>query len=341
MPELTSREIVRRCIEFRDPPRIGRHFDVMPIAGKSWPVTDFAWAGYAPDPNIHLAPGADEWGLVHVTFDPTGENIGQVKKHPLGYGWHQLDSYTFPDFTTPARYAHLAAATERGHADGKYVYGPIPSLMTLPSELRGMENWLVDHLVDPEPLHYFLDRLVEARLHIIDAYGAAGIDGVITWDDMGVNDRAMLCPELFRTFYFSRYRQTCDALHERGMHLIHHCCGMVREYLPLFIEAGCDVLQLDQPTLMGIDWLAEQAGGKICFWNSIDIQRTLGRGDLAAIAEEAHHQFRAFGQDGGGFMVKAYQQPNSIGMTVPEFETMYAAFMRLSEYPLTNALPAI
>jgi hypothetical protein len=48
--------------------------------------------------------------------------------------------------------------------------------------------------------------------------------------------------------------------------------------MDMFVEAGCDVLQLDQPTLMGIEWLGKNYGGKICFWNPVDIQTTIGSG---------------------------------------------------------------
>lgn len=332
--EMSSREIVRRCVEFRDPPRIGLHFAVAPIRGRTWPLTDFACIGYKADPGFNPAAGKDEWGLSRETYDPTGENMGQVKEHPLGEGWEKLDTYRFPDFSKAARYAHLAADVARAHAGGKYVYGPIPSLMLLTADLRGMENWLLDHLVEPGSLARLLDMIVDARLRIIEAYAAAGVDGVITWDDMGTNDRAMVSPGVFRDIYFPRYCKTCEALHERDMHFIHHCCGQVREYMGMFKEAGCDVIQLDQPNLMGIDWMAENFGGGMCFWNPVDIQTTIARGDLAAIEDEAHRQVWAFGRYGGGFMVKAYQQPNSIGMSVEQSEAQYRAFIRFSRYPL-------
>jgi hypothetical protein len=329
---MISREIVRRCIEFDDPPRIGLHFDVTPIAGRTWPVTDFGYVAPGPDPDA--PPGRDDWGLKKTTFDETGENMGQVKVHPLGDGWHLLEDYPWPDFTKPARYTEMPEQVARLHAAGKYVYGSVPTLMTMSGELRGLENWFMDHALHPGELCALLDIVTDARLAIIDAYGSAGVDGVISWDDMGTNERPMVSPDMFRSIYFPRYQRTCDAIHERGMHFIHHCCGQVRDYVPMFLEAGCDVLQLDQPTLMGIDWLSENFGGKLCFWNPVDIQRTIGRGDLDAIADEAHHQVWAFGRFGGGFMVKAYQQPNAIGMTIEESEAQYRAFLRYAEYPL-------
>ncbi|MCF7837903.1 MAG: hypothetical protein K9N49_04665 [Candidatus Marinimicrobia bacterium] len=336
MPEaLTPREIVRRCIAFRDPPRIGRHFATDPIRGRIWEDTDFAGAGYAADPRFTPEPGqtewVTEWGVRRRTL---GTQIGEAVGFPLAEGWHLLDTYRFPDFSPEWRWTELQTRVARGHAAGKYVYGSVPSLMLLPIDLRGIENWFMDNAAEQENLGRLLDRLVDIRATMIEKYAAAGVDAVITYDDMGSNDRPLVSPATFRELYFPRYKATIDQLHEHGMHFIHHCCGQVREYMDMFVEAELDVLQLDQPTLMGIEWLGKHYGGKLCFWNPVDIQTTLGSGDLDAIEEEARRQIWHLGNYGGGFMVKAYQQPESIGMTIAQAQRQYDAFRRWGNYPL-------
>lgn len=332
---MTSREIVKRCIEFRQPPRIGVHFAVDPIAGQVWDESDFAGASYAADPKFTPEPGqtewTTEWGVRRRTLTT---QIGEAVGFPLGDGWDALESYTFPDFEADWRWENIEQTVRQHHERGKYVYGPIPSLMLLPIDLRGMENWFMDHALEEANLCRLLDQLVEIRATIIERYAAAGLDGVITYDDMGLNDRPLVSPEMFRKIYFPRYKASIDQLHAQGMHFLHHCCGQVRDYMDMFVEAGCDVLQLDQPNLMGIEWLGEHYGGKICFWNPVDIQTTIGRNDLAAIEDEARRQIWHLGRFDGGFMVKAYQQPESIGMTVAESQAQYDAFKRYASYPL-------
>ena len=332
---ISSREIITRCIEFREPPRIGFHFLTEPVGGKTWDETDFAFASCATDPKYLPQPGVmewvTEWGDTRQTINTA---LGEAVRFPLGDGWHLLDSYQFPDFSTLWRYAGMREDVARAHAAGKYVYASIPSYMLQLIDLRGIENWFLDNAECHDELAVVLDQITRIRLAMIEHYAAAGVDGVITWDDMGTNASPFVSPVTFRELYFPRYKQTIDALHNHGMHFIHHCCGQVRSYMDMFVEAGCDVLQLDQPELMGIDWLGEHYGGRICFWNPVDIQKTVTSGDLDAIEEEAHHQIWKLGNHGGGFMVKAYQQPESIGMTEAQARRQYEAFKRYANYPI-------
>lgn len=70
------------------------------------------------------------------------------------------------------------------------------------------------------------------------------------------------------------------------------------------------------------------------FWNPVDIQKTVTSGDLDAIEEDAHHLVCKLSNYGGGFMVKADQQPESIGMTEAQAQREYEAFKRYANYPL-------
>jgi hypothetical protein len=332
---MTSRQIVKRCIEFQSPPRIGMSFLTEPIDGRVWDETDFHFVHYAVDPRFLPEPGQEEWTMEWGNRRRRlNGGIGETVYSPLAEGWHLLETYQFPDFSSASRYSHLKDEVAEANAQGKYVVGGIPPQMDQLMELRGMENWYADHVLEKENLCQLLDRIVDIQETIVAYYAEAGVDGVITWDDMGDNNQAFINPAVFREIYLPRYKHLIDRLHDRGMHFIHHCCGQVREYLPMFVEAGCDVLQIDQPELMGTEWLGRHYGGKICFWNPVDIQKTIGSGKLDAIDDEAHRQVWFLGNYDGGFMVKAYSQPETIGMTVAQADRQYQAFKRLARYPL-------
>ena len=49
---------------------------------------------------------------------------------------------------------------------------------------------------------------------------------------------------------------------------------------------------------------------------------------------EKHLNNRELGNFGGGFMVKAYQQPKAIRMTIEQSDAQYQAFRKYGNYPL-------
>ncbi|MCK4981469.1 MAG: hypothetical protein KAS17_01025, partial [Victivallaceae bacterium] len=147
---MTSREIVKRCIEFRDPPRIAMHFAVDSIQGKTWSFSDFAGAGYVADPGfVPAEEGRNEWGVLMESLDPA--SMGESVDPPIK-DWAKFDFDKLPDFSVPARYSHLQEQVESLHAQERYVFGNIPSQMLLPIALRGMENWFMDHVLEQDSI---------------------------------------------------------------------------------------------------------------------------------------------------------------------------------------------
>jgi hypothetical protein len=328
---MESREIVKRCITFNNPPRIGLHFDVEPLNGKKWPVTDFGILSYPYDPKRKYTNPNNDWGMALTSLNAERQDKGQVKEHPLK-DWNDFHNYPWPDFSNPYRYLQLKDEMAEFREKGLYVYGSVPSLIQLCSDLRYIENWFLDHLIHPTKLTALLEIIHKARMDIVDEYYKMGVDGVITWDDMGTNIDTLISPVEFRQIYFPWYKKFNDELHNRKMHFIHHCCGKVNKFMDMFIEAGTDVMQLDQPTLMGIDFLSENYGGKICFWNPVDIQTTMQQDNLDKIRTEAHEMVRKLGKFNGGFMVKAYESPEAINLTEEKFIAQYEAFLEVAEY---------
>ena len=98
----------------------------------------------------------------------------------------------------------------------------------------------------------------------------------------------MVSCEVFREFFLPRYKIMVDAAHENGFHFVLHSCGRVNDFIPFFIEAGMDGLNLAQPQAYGIAEIGEIARGKIAFFSCGDIQKTLPQGDPDAIRKEAH-----------------------------------------------------
>ena len=54
-----------------------------------------------------------------------------------------------------------------------------------------------------------------------------------------------------------------------------HSCGRVNDFVPLFIESGADVLNMQQPGAYGIEEIGSRFACKTCFLTTVDIQSTL------------------------------------------------------------------
>jgi hypothetical protein len=110
-----------------------------------------------------------------------------------------------------------------------------------------------------------------------------------------------------------------------------HSCGKITAIIPDLIAAGIDLLQFDQPTLHGIDVLA-QFKGRITFWCPVDIQKTLQSDDEAAIAAEAEEMIAKLGGPDGGFIAGYYGDNVAIGLDPHWQDVACRAFMRAGDY---------
>ena len=105
-----------------------------------------------------------------------------------------------------------------------------------------------------------------------------------------------------------------------------HSCGHIADLLDSFIEAGLDVLETAQQENMGIDNLKERFGGRLCFWCSVDIQKTMITGTDEEIQKYARHLIDSFGSYNGGFMAKWYEAHEAVGHDMRRVETACRAF---------------
>lgn len=164
-----------------------------------------------------------------------------------------------------------------------------------------------------------------------------GVDGIIAIEDLGVQDRLIINPNMWRSIFKPRMAKIIEAAHQRGLHVISHTCGYILEIIEDMIEIGLDVIQIDLQDNMGIEKLAERYAGRICFFCPVDIQTTLPYDDFEKIEGKAKHLIEAFGSNNGGFMAKTYPQPEAINIPEKNNQCMCDAFKKYGKYSLENA----
>jgi hypothetical protein len=326
---MNSREIVRKAIEFDSPPRIPYSF-FRPLRSDFCELVILEEAilgGIAGRPPGRVGEVyRDEWGIGRKLSEGRWD---RVLDHPLA-NLERLDGYRFPAVDAPRRYTRLAPWVERARRAGKYCVGFDPVLMfERACDLLGFEALMVASYTQPERLEVLLDRLADLTISAIEQWArVGGVDGFMTWEDWGLQSGLPMRLETFRRFYRPRYARMVEAAHRRGMHYIWHNCGQILDMLPDMIELGVDVVQMDQPRLMGHRRLSDAFGGKICFWNTVDTQWCTLEGvrddDLRA---EVAEMVGAFDRFDGGFMARHYPQGDDIGLSTERHELVYRSFL--------------
>lgn len=274
---MTSRELVKRAIEFRTPPRMPI---IIPTAGYS----DAVGVSYEQFP---VSEDCDEWGCkwVHTELN----NMGQVKGHPLK-DWEALEGYEFPDPTRNGRFESLEQQLRTIEKDMFVIIGSPFTLFERIHYLHGFTNTLQDLILEPRKIEYLADCVLEFQVGIIYEikrrfYGE--IDAFSMTDDWGTQKTTFISVEMFRRFFKPRYKKLFEAIHDAGMYAWMHSCGRINDFVCEFIDVGLDVINLQQPRLLGIEEIGGRFAGKICFLAPVDIQRTLPHGDKNEISAEA------------------------------------------------------
>lgn len=329
---MERKEIVRRAIEFETPPRLpffmgSLRMDAPAEYAKNFPsdVCD-CWemdrhkAGWFFD-----NAAKDDWGCMWETTNRY--DMGHVIYNPLE-DWSNLKTYKPPNPRDDFYFERI----EEGIKDAEDRYVVITSHFNLLERLEmlhGFNRTYEDFYLEPEKIHRVLDMILEYKINHINEAGKRFKDrvhGIFLTDDWGTQQSTLASPDVFKEFFFDRYKQLFKEVHNNGWHVIFHSCGKVNKFVPYFIEAGADVLNILQSQLYGLKEFGDNFAGKVCFLGSVDIQATLPQGNPDAIRTEAKELIKYWSTPKGGFIVFSFGASKSLGTTDEAIEIMLNAF---------------
>jgi hypothetical protein len=320
---MSSYEVVRRSIEFDNPPRLPIQFWELELSDINTVFGNFRLPDYTPDQDP-----LDEWGCEwEVTTAP---NMGQVIGHPLA-DWENLDHFRWPDPDNSAYYEGMEKQFE--HCGGKYVRTMLFMLCwDRLQALRGFENAAMDLRLEHERIEMLADRIIEFNIGVMQNYARrfpGMIHGIWCLEDWGTQQNLMISPKLWKEFFKPRYKKVVDAVHEIGWHMWLHTCGKVNAILEELIDLGVEVVNLQQPTVLGIEEVGKQFRGRICFETSCDIQKTISSKNksLDQIRDEVNLLLNTWAAPNGGFIVSDYAEGAAIGVGMKRKIAMLSYFL--------------
>jgi hypothetical protein len=273
----------------------------------------------------------DDWGCGWITTDQ--KNMGQVVHHPLE-DWDSLSTYRPPNPRDPFYFERLEE--EMSDARDRYVVVTCHfNLLERLHMLHGFGRTLEDLYLEPAKIEKVLDMILEFKLDLFDELDRRfgdRVNGLFLTDDWGTQEGTFISPEMFEAVFLGRYRQMVQAVHDHGWHYMLHSCGKINDFVPLLIDAGVDVLNMQQPQTYGIAEIGKRFAGKVCFLTTADIQVTLPSGDADRIRAEAHELVEHWSTPKGGFIVFNYGDPDALGVEPRMTEVMFDAFVERMNY---------
>lgn len=323
---MNSYEIVRNAIEFNYPDRLPYEFGSMGVSD----TYGVGWNQIGTGDN-NKKETYDEWGCLWVRTEQS--NMGQVKGHPL-YDWRLLDSLKLPDPNDPRFYEGMEGKFYG--SDSKYVTtGIFMLLFERMHALRGFENTLMDLYLERENIEKLADMIVDfdiELIHNISGRFPGQIHGLTFTDDWGTERACFINPSLWNEFFKPRYKKIFDEAKKAGWHIWMHSCGKVNDLIDGMIEAGVNVLNLQQPRALGIEEIGKRFSGKVCFSTTCDIQYTLPFKGETDIIEEAKLLIDCWGTDKGGLILSEYGDGNAIGVGDDKKKIMFDAFSKYDRW---------
>lgn len=320
---MTSKERVRRAIEFKNPDRVPIYcFNGAVESG------DVVCFDIKRSRNFSAKDKSfDEWGFQWQKLDDTmGQPLDFVIKDYM-----QLDDYTPPDANANGRFDGIDEFIKR-YKDKFIMIGPAITGFTTVTFIRGFENTLIDLYEDRENLEKIIGMVFGYENGLIEAAcNYKEIDAFSFHDDWGSQNSAFIGRALFREVFLPRYKVQFDKLHKAGKKVFFHSCGYVIDLIPDLIAAGVDMFNFNQPSVMGVDRLADGFGGKTAFVCPVDLQTIALTGGKKEIYDYTQKMIERFGSFGGGF-IGYIEEYKSIGLSDENYNLCRQALLDLGKY---------
>jgi len=334
---MTSRERVQRAIHFRGPDHIPHHLPDGQQNDVLW-----LWPDRPPDQrHWHHVDGrpprfearTDAWGVVWERA--SDETFGEAVEWPISDITRQGE-YQLPDVNNPRYLDRIGEQIAENDASDnpRYALGVMPasSLNEGTHNIMGLEQMFLAYREHPDDLKALIGRLAEAQRISIRLLAERGCDGVMGYDDWGLQHGLMVRPSMIEEFFGPHYRRNWALAHALGMDVWLHSCGHILDLLPTLADWGVNVMQMDQQENMGLEAIDAAVGGRVAFWCPVDIQNSMVNGSVEEIEAYVRRMIGTLGGHRGGLISMAYSSPEAVHHTPEKIAAMCAAFRRYGWY---------
>jgi uroporphyrinogen decarboxylase len=211
--------------------------------------------------------------------------------------WPKPDEFDYEDAERRAR----EAASEFA------VIGPWVSLFEIYCQLRGLEQALMDLVLDPDLVDAILDYVEEIQTQMMRrllSRAPGCFDLVFVSDDIAGQTGLLMSPASWRRHLEPRLKRWCDLIHDHGARVLYHTDGAAEPLVGPLIDTGIDVLNPIQHICPGMECgpLKQHYGSQVIFHGGIDNQHVLPFGTVDEVRRETLNCLETLGAGREGFI---------------------------------------
>ena len=246
------------------------------------------------------------------------------------------DEYDFPGVDRIIMDPDLADRIRMWKEQGLFVRAVVSQPYKTAWILRGMENLLMDYILNRPFVEKLFDKIYALQGEILRISIAAGADLIGFDGDIATQNSVVMGPDRWREVDKPRLAKVVRSCLEINpeVHVFIHSDGDIREILPDLIEIGFDVIDPIQPECMDPEEIKNEFGDRITLHRCGSLQRTLPFGTPEECRQEARRLVDGCGAEGGLVLGAS----NTIGFDVP-VENIAAWYESVRDYKL-GPLPA-
>jgi len=249
------------------------------------------------------------WGALLRDVEAGAAHYQETVAPPMaGYeSPDQIDGYPYWPDPDRFEYAAARALAEQARRHDFAVIGPWVSHFEIYSQLRGIEQSLMDLALNPDLVEATLDRVEAIQTEMMHRFlgeSAHLVDLVFISDDIGGQKGMLMSPRMWRKHLKPRLARWCDLIHSYDTPVFYHTDGGVGPVIPELLEVGVDVLNPIQHACPGMDVaeLAAEYAGHVVFHGGIDNQQVLPFGSADDVRAETLRCLETLGAGRQGYI---------------------------------------
>jgi uroporphyrinogen decarboxylase len=278
----------------------------------------------------------DEFGVTWSMPDDSPLYM-DITHHPLATATvEDVRRHPFPKGDDPGRFAGLRDRALAIRRDTPYavVSGISGVVYEICWYMRGLEQWFIDTLTQPEFCEALLDRTLAFWMDWFRAFldeAADVVDVIMIGDDLAGQSGPLFRPDFYRRIVKPRQKRLVQYIRSRTKAKIwYHTCGSCIEYIPDLMDNGIDILNPVQISAAGMAAadLKVRFGKRLAFWGgAIDAQHVLPTASPEMVREHVRRNLEAW-KPGGGYV---FNNVHNIQAGVPP-ENVVALYDAAYEY---------